>query len=210
MRPTARRGLLEPSLPPPLSAQFLLFFFCFLFFFFFVSPFLLPPSAGPFTVHTRQCLTSFLFRFVFFFLSFCFCGHRCLRQVKPDICILVCLWSPYVLVTIFHRHLALAAPPTPRSPSSEGSSSSSSTSASVVWSSPAPGDRFGPGDTITGEWQTTQNVVSPSFKLCAGGEDGCGATVWPRGRRERGILPRVFVRPRVPLLLLAPSHPRFF
>jgi hypothetical protein len=42
-----------------------------------------------------------------------------------------------------------------------------------------PGDRFGPGDTITGEWQTTQNVVSPSFKLCAGGEDGCGATVWP-------------------------------
>jgi hypothetical protein len=53
-----------------------------------------------------------------------------------------------------------------------------------VWSSPAPGDRFGPGDTITGEWQVTsesqdQKVVSPSFRLCAGGKDGCGATVWP-------------------------------
>jgi hypothetical protein len=43
------------------------------------------------------------------------------------------------------------------------------------------GDRFGPGDAVMGKWQVTAgpNVVSPSFRLCAGGKDGCGATVWP-------------------------------
>jgi len=33
-----------------------------------------------------------------------------------------------------------------------------------------------------GEWQVTpqnQKVTSPSFRLCVGGEGGCGATVWP-------------------------------
>jgi len=96
------------------------------------------------------------------------------------------LWSSFfLLVTVFPRHLALAAPPTRRSPSSSSEEqeepSSASPAASVVWSSPAPGDRFGPGDIITGEWQVTaQKIVSPSFRLCAGGEGGCGATVWPQ------------------------------
>lgn len=63
----------------------------------------------------------------------------------------------------------------------------SSESSSVVWSSPAPGDRFGPGDTIIGKWQARpQKVVSPSFRLCAGGENGCGATVWPDVKESAG------------------------
>jgi len=71
-----------------------------------------------------------------------------------------------------HHHLALAA---------LSARSSSSEVSSVEWSSPAPGDRFGPGDAIVGKWQVTAGpkLVSPSFRLCAGGEDGCGATVWP-------------------------------
>jgi len=105
------------------------------------------------------------------------------------------LWaSPFCFFTFLfllsHRHLALAAHLPTRSPSSsesysEDPSSSSSSSAaaySVAWSGPAPGDRFGSGDTIVGEWQVTpqnQKVVSPSFRLCMGGEDGCGATIWP-------------------------------
>jgi hypothetical protein len=94
------------------------------------------------------------------------------------------LWassSCFLLVTaLSRRHLALAAlpPPLARSPSS--SEEPSAAHYSVVWSSPAAGDRFGPGDTIVGEWQVTPHkVVSPSFRLCVGAEDGCGATVWP-------------------------------
>ena len=73
-----------------------------------------------------------------------------------------------------------------------------------------PGDRFGSGDTITGEWQTTQNVISPSFKLCEGSEGGCGATVWPEVVVESADYYHVSlcVR-RVSFFLLAPSYPRF-
>jgi len=48
-------------------------------------------SAGPFAVHTRQCLTFFLFHFVFlFFLLFLLSPLLYkLRLVKPDICVLV-------------------------------------------------------------------------------------------------------------------------
>ena len=170
-------------------------------------------SAGPFAVHTRQCLTFFLFHFVFLFFSFIFVVAVVVQVASGKTGYMrfrLCLWSSYLLVTVFHGHLSLAAPPTPRSPSSEEPSSSSPTSASVVWSSPAPGDRFGPGDTITGEWQTTQDVVSPSFKLCAGGEDGCGATVWPEVVESAGYYHvSLYVR-LVPFPLLAPSYPRFF
>jgi hypothetical protein len=98
------------------------------------------------------------------------------------------LWaspSCFFLVTLTfllsHRHLALAAL-LARSSSSSSEPSSDSAAYSVAWSGPAPGDRFGSGDTIVGEWQVTpqnQKVVSPSFRLCMGGEDGCGATIWP-------------------------------
>jgi hypothetical protein len=89
-----------------------------------------------------------------------------------------------VLVLVLPRHLAFAAPLNRRSSSSSSSSEESSAPAAIVWNSPAPGDLFGPGDTIRGEWQVTSEsenpkVVSPSFRLCAGGEDGCGATIWP-------------------------------
>ncbi|KAH9964617.1 hypothetical protein BC827DRAFT_947576 [Russula dissimulans] len=91
----------------------------------------------------------------------------------------------FLLVAAFpwHHHLlALAALSARSSSSSEDTSTaSSSSSSSVAWSSPAPGDRFGPGDAIVGKWQVTagSKVVSPSFRLCAGGQDGCGSTVWP-------------------------------
>ncbi|KAI0271701.1 hypothetical protein BC834DRAFT_967141 [Gloeopeniophorella convolvens] len=58
--------------------------------------------------------------------------------------------------------------------------------AGVVWSSPAPGDRFAPGDTIVGKWQAPQRVVSPSFRLCAGGASGCGTTIWPDVQQSAG------------------------
>jgi hypothetical protein len=101
---------------------------------------------------------------------------------KPDgmRCRLWASFSCFLLVTaLSRRHLALAALPPPLARSSEEPSAADY---SVVWSSPASGDRFGPGDTIVGEWQVTpsgQKIVSPSFRLCVGGEDGCGATVWP-------------------------------
>lgn len=132
----------------------------------------------------RQSLSFFLFPFFFLFR----CCSCCIGLMHPP-CPWSCLFLLVISVIILPRHLALAAPPTRRSPSSSSEEASSSSSvssapASIVWSSPAPGDRFGPGDTITGEWQVTsesqnQKVVSPSFRLCAGGEDGCGATVWP-------------------------------
>jgi hypothetical protein len=94
-----------------------------------------------------------------------------------------CPTSCFLLVTLTfllsHRHLALAALLPARSSSEEPPSSAAY---SVAWSGPAPGSRFGSGDTIVGEWQVTpqnQKVVSPSFRLCMGGEDGCGATIWP-------------------------------
>jgi hypothetical protein len=125
------------------------------------------------------------------FLILCYCSRCYYRDIgrMHSPCLWPCLFLLVISIIILPRHLALAAPPARRSPSSsseEASSSSSASSApaSIVWSSPAQGDRFGPGDTITGEWQVTsesenQKVVSPSFRLCAGGEDGCGATVWP-------------------------------
>ena len=99
------------------------------------------------------------------------------------------LWASsycFFLVTfLFHRHLALAALLPTRSSSS--SEEPSSEAYSVAWSGPAPGDRFGSGDTIVGEWQVTpqsQKIVSPSFRLCMGGQDGCGATIWPEVVKE--------------------------
>ncbi|KAI0063250.1 hypothetical protein BV25DRAFT_1915567 [Artomyces pyxidatus] len=64
----------------------------------------------------------------------------------------------------------------------------SSASLDVVWQSPASGDVFGPGDTIIGKWQAAQSVVSPSFRLCAGGSgsDGCGATIWADVKESAG------------------------
>ncbi|KAH9005844.1 hypothetical protein EDB86DRAFT_3070920 [Lactarius hatsudake] len=56
----------------------------------------------------------------------------------------------------------------------------------VVWNSPTPGDRFSPGDTIIGKWQTPGKVVSPSFGLCTAGENHCGATVWPEVKESAG------------------------
>lgn len=56
----------------------------------------------------------------------------------------------------------------------------------VVWSSPAPGDRFSSRDTIIGKWQTPERVVSPSFGLCTAGENDCGATVWPEVKESAG------------------------
>lgn len=56
----------------------------------------------------------------------------------------------------------------------------------VVWSSPAPGDRFSSGDTIIGKWQTPEKVVSPSFGLCTAGENDCGAMVWPEVKESAG------------------------
>ncbi|KAF8261531.1 hypothetical protein EI94DRAFT_1810153 [Lactarius quietus] len=56
----------------------------------------------------------------------------------------------------------------------------------VVWSSPAPGDRFSSGDTIIGKWQTSERVVSPSFGLCTAGENDCGTTVWPEVKESAG------------------------
>jgi hypothetical protein len=96
------------------------------------------------------------------------------------------LWASscfLLLVTPLSRqHLALAALST-RSSSEEKSSAAYS----VLWSSPASGDQFGPGDTIVGEWQVTpEKVVSPSFRLCVRGEDGCGATVWPKVEESDG------------------------
>jgi hypothetical protein len=68
-------------LPSLLPSSYSLLFFPSVFF---VSPFLPPSSAGPFIIHTRQCLT--LFRHFF-----CCCRNRCRlyksRLVKPDICI---------------------------------------------------------------------------------------------------------------------------
>lgn len=95
------------------------------------------------------------------------------------------LWTfCFLLLVTSHllpRHLALAVLLPVRSSSEDTSASS------VEWSSPASGDRFGPGDTIVGEWRVTgQKVVSPSFRLCAGGEDGCGATIWPEVIEESG------------------------
>jgi hypothetical protein len=88
------------------------------------------------------------------------------------------LWVYLFLVTstIGTRHLTVVR-----------AESSAESSTSVVWSSPVPGDRFGPGDTIIGKWQAQpQKVVSPSFRLCAGGENGCGATVWPQVKESAG------------------------
>lgn len=151
-----------------------------------------PPSPfffhlrRPVRSHSRQCLSLFLFRFSlpFVFLCYCSCCRRCCIGRMHSPCRWSCLFLLVISVIILPCRLALAAPPTRRSPSSSSEEASSSAAASIVWSSPAPGDRFGPGDTITGEWQVTsesqnQKVVSPSFRLCAGGEDGCGATVWP-------------------------------
>ncbi|KAH9994474.1 hypothetical protein BJV77DRAFT_307569 [Russula vinacea] len=112
----------------------------------------------------------FFFAHTLFFLVFVCPGNpdimHCRRWASS--CFLL-------VIALSRQHLALAALSLVRS-----SEESSSEAYSVVWSSPAPGDRFGPGDTIVGEWQVTpQKVVSPSFRLCAGGEDGCGATVWP-------------------------------
>lgn len=65
----------------------------------------------------------------------------------------------------------------------------------ATWTSPSPGDVFGPGDTIVGKWTSAEEIPSPSFRLCmppnsstpvrarAGDDDGhshdCGANVWP-------------------------------
>jgi hypothetical protein len=146
------------------------------------SPFFFPPSsAGPFT--PRQCPPFFLIHFSFPLSLLLFLFVIVVPFMHSR------LWSScfffFIIISIIivlPRHLALAAPLNRRSPSS--SSEESSAPAAIVWSSPAPGDRFGPGDTIRGEWQVTsesqnQKVVSPSFRLCAGGEDGCGATIWP-------------------------------
>ncbi|KAH9982091.1 hypothetical protein BGW80DRAFT_2871 [Lactifluus volemus] len=87
------------------------------------------------------------------------------------------LWVYFFLVTstLGTRHLATVL-----------AQSSESSSSSIVWSSPAPGDRFEPGDTIIGKWQAQPQVVSPSFRLCEGGENGCGATVWPEVKESAG------------------------
>ncbi|KAI9510641.1 hypothetical protein F5148DRAFT_1178045 [Russula earlei] len=86
----------------------------------------------------------------------------------------------FLLVTTLPLHLAHAALPS-------RSSSEDDSPFSVAWSYPAPGDRFGPGDVIMGEWKVTgPKVVSPSFRLCAGGEGSCGATVWPEVVAESG------------------------
>jgi hypothetical protein len=87
------------------------------------------------------------------------------------------LWVYFFLVTSTFgtRHLATVL-----------AQSSESSSSSIVWSSPAPGDRFEPGDTIIGKWQAQPQVVSPSFRLCEGGQNGCGATVWPEVKESAG------------------------
>jgi len=197
--PTARRGLLgcPPSLP-------LFFPFCFSFRLFIGRSVRRSHQAVPNVLSVSFRLPFFSFIFVVAVVVQVASGKTGYMRSH------LCLWSSYLIVTVFHGHLSLAAPPTPRSPSSEEPSSSSSTSASVVWSSPASGDRFGPGDAITGEWQTTQNVVSPSFKLCAGGEDGCGATVWPEVVESAGYYHVSLCVRLVPFPLLAPSYPRFF
>ncbi|EPQ61150.1 hypothetical protein GLOTRDRAFT_135689 [Gloeophyllum trabeum ATCC 11539] len=46
---------------------------------------------------------------------------------------------------------------------------SGSEAPSIKWTSPASGDTYGPGDTITGEWSVEDGALavnSPSFKLC--------------------------------------------
>ena len=160
---------------------------------------LLSASIGR-SVRIRQCLPSFyppLFLLLcpsrFFFSAFgfvCGAGVYCEKKKKEADVMHCHIWvSPcffFLLVTfvlLSHRHLALAALLPTRSSSSESSSEEPpSSAAAVAWSGPAPGDRFGSGDTIVGEWQVTpqnQKVVSPSFRLCMGGEDGCGATIWP-------------------------------
>lgn len=150
------------------------------------------------SVRIRQCLRSFYPPFVPSSVAPCafFPGllwSWCFKKKEPDV--MHCrIWaSPscffFLLITFLllsHRHLALAALPM-RSPSTS-SEEPSSAAYSVAWTGPAPGDRFGSGDTIVGKWQVTpqnQKVVSPSFRLCMGGEDGCGATIWPEVVEER-------------------------
>ena len=125
---------------------------------------------------------------VFFFRFGLVCCGPGKKKKEPDVmyCRGLCASScRFLLVTFLsHRHLTLAALLPTRSSSSSSSEEPSSAAYSVAWSGPAPGDRFGSGDTIVGEWQVTpknQKVVSPSFRLCAGGgEDaGCGAAIWP-------------------------------
>ena len=138
--------------------------------------------------------TFFLSHCPFFFCPLLWSRFFFFSKKKPDV--MHCrLWASPCFLLLFvtflsHRrhHLALAAVLHTRSSSSSSSSSSeepsseSSAAYSVAWSGPAPGDRFGSGDTIVGEWKVTpqnQKVVSPSFRLCVGGEDSCGATIWP-------------------------------
>jgi hypothetical protein len=171
-----------PSEPPPILGLPRKFLATRLFSF--LAAFSPLSSAGPFVSGSAYILfipLSLLLPllcvlgFFFFFFN---------KKNPPDV--MHCrLWaSPscfFLLLVTFlsHRrhHLALAAVLHTRS-----SSSPSSAAYSVAWSGPAPGDRFGSGDTIVGEWQVTpqnQKVVSPSFRLCVGGEDSCGATIWP-------------------------------
>lgn len=63
------------------------------------------------------------------------------------------------------------------SPSPDQNSTSSS---SVQWMSPAAGDTFGPGELIAIKWKATDRATSPSFRVCEGDEDHCGAMVWPQ------------------------------
>lgn len=146
------------------------------------------------SVRIRQCLRSFYHPCPFFFApcAFFFWDFWIIvvlvKKKRNRTDVMHCrIWpSPscfFFLVTFLlsHRRLALAALLPTRS-SSEEPPSSAAAAYSVAWSGPAPGDRFGSGDTIVGEWQVTpqnQKIVSPSFRLCMGGEDGCGATIWP-------------------------------
>jgi len=71
--------------------------------------------------------------------------------------------------------------------------------ANITWTSPVEGDKYGPGDTIIGKWNTVKAVVSPSFRLCvsanisisvsnsaSSSDDGCGSTVWPTVKESAG------------------------
>ena len=60
------------------------------------------------------------------------------------------------------------------------SANPSSSTSPVQWTSPAAGDTFGPGDPIPIRWKAPDKTISPSFRVCEGSGDKCGATIWPQ------------------------------